>query len=400
MSGHKSIQDFAQRLVRTPSQADHDDPAAIINLVLEKAKALGVPMRVLKDKSGKPLALVSEIKGVNDGPCYALNACLDTAPVGTAELWSQDPFSGEIDAEGWLHGRGSSDSKMAVSIFLHIAKALMRDRAKMKGSFLLIFDADEHTGKFGGIKRVIEEGYRPDGLMIGYPGKEELIIGSRGFARYQVKIQAKAEHSGSGREDSNEMARCLADLFSNLSANPEHSSSSKFGFPKKPKVTVTGVNCGDGYSATPSEAIVNVDVRLTYGFNKEAADTYMKRLIEDVTAMQDRDRILDINLIEVESQPAYVVLENAPLRVAMREAIKDEFGAAAHEKICSPSNIGCYLSTFGIETTAGFGVGYEGLHARDEKADCKDIPVIYNTYLNACRRLLGLADNSIIPRIK
>lgn len=56
----------------------------------------------------------------------------------------------------------------------------------MHGSLLLILDADEHTGNFGGIKAALDAGYKPDGIMIGYPGDDQVIVGSRGFSRYEI----------------------------------------------------------------------------------------------------------------------------------------------------------------------------------------------------------------------
>jgi succinyl-diaminopimelate desuccinylase len=65
------------------------------------------------------------------------------------------PASGEI-TRGWLHGRGSTDSKGGVAIFAHVAARLRDTAGGWGGSVVLLFDVDEHTGGFGGAKAYFE----------------------------------------------------------------------------------------------------------------------------------------------------------------------------------------------------------------------------------------------------
>ena len=104
---------------------------------------------------------------------------MDTAPFGDEAAWTYPPASGEI-ADGWLHGRGSSDSKAGAAIFAHVA-ARLRDTAGFGGSVVLLFDVNEHTGGFGGAKAYFEDAgaaRRVDGVMIGYPGLDDVVTGA------------------------------------------------------------------------------------------------------------------------------------------------------------------------------------------------------------------------------
>lgn len=47
----------------------------------------------------------------------------------------------------------------------------------------LVFDVDEHTGGFGGAKAYFEHAGPVDGVMIGYPGSDHVVTGSRGVLR-------------------------------------------------------------------------------------------------------------------------------------------------------------------------------------------------------------------------
>ena len=104
---------------------------------------------VLRDDIGAVVKLTTEIRGDHPGPRWVLDACLDIAPFGDENAWTPPPASGVID-QGWMWGRGSSDSKTAVAIFCHLAIQLATSTEQLHGSLVLLFDLDEHTGRFGG----------------------------------------------------------------------------------------------------------------------------------------------------------------------------------------------------------------------------------------------------------
>jgi acetylornithine deacetylase/succinyl-diaminopimelate desuccinylase-like protein len=123
-----------------------------------------------------------------------LDACLDTAPFGDEAAWTYPPASGQITG-GWLHGRGSSDSKAGAAIFAHLAARLAGAADGWAGSVVLLFDVDEHTGGFGGAKAYFEHAGPVDAVMIGYPGPGpgHVITGGRGVLR--ARVQADGEHA-------------------------------------------------------------------------------------------------------------------------------------------------------------------------------------------------------------
>ena len=118
-----------------------------------------------------------------------LDACLDTAPFGDEAAWTYPPASGQITG-GWLHGRGSSDSKAGAVIFAHLAARLADAAGGWAGSVVLLFDVDEHTGGFGGAKAYFEHAGPADAVMIGYPGPGHVITGGRGVLRARVHVHA------------------------------------------------------------------------------------------------------------------------------------------------------------------------------------------------------------------
>jgi succinyl-diaminopimelate desuccinylase len=381
-----SIVEFAQKLVQIPSQCEIDSPKEVVEAAYAFAEGLGLMVTRVLDDQGSPVAVVAEVKGAYPGKTWAINATLDTAPAGDAKLWQDDPFSGTV-RDGVLYGRGAGDSKLAASLFTHLAKEMMAEQAGMHGNLLLILDGDEHTGNFGGIKATFKAGFQPDGIMIGYPGDDKIVVGSRGFARYEIALTGKGAHSGSTLPAQDNALVRAADIIQSLVMNPP-AQETEPDFPRQPKVTVTQVEGGDGYSVVPASAKVRVDVRLTPVFNEAAADAHIGRIV----AAHDHDHNVPENRAtkvgKTSSQPAFLTSEEAELRRALREAVTEITGKVLPEVVSGPSNIGNFLATQGIEVIAGYGVPAHGVHGVGENASLKPLAKVYDVYHKALQKLL------------
>ena len=146
------------------------------------------------------------------------------------------------------------------------------------GRVVLLFDVDEHTGGFGGAKAYFEGAGAPDrvdGVMIGYPGMGHVITGGRGVLRARVLVHAIAGHSGSSHGEVGAIAKA-ADLIRAVRKMPLPGPASP-GFPLPPRLTVTAISGGQGYSMVPDLCTVNVDIRLTPALDDLAAAALLRR---------------------------------------------------------------------------------------------------------------------------
>ncbi|TAL31166.1 MAG: M20 family peptidase [Alphaproteobacteria bacterium] len=382
----KSIVEFAQKLVQIPSQGGIDSPGNVVEEAYAFAESLGLPAIKLVDDQGKPIALVAEIKGAFPGKIWAVNATLDTAPAGDAALWKDNPFSGKVQNDV-LYGRGAGDSKLAASMFMHLTKEMMAEQANMHGNLLLILDGDEHTGNFGGIKAAFMAGYQPDGIMIGYPGDDKFVVGSRGFARYEIALTGKGAHSGATLPAEDNALVRAADIVQSLTTRPLPQKTEP-DFPRPPKVTVTQVEGGDGYSVVPATAKVRVDVRLTPVFNEAAADAHIRQIVAGHDSRHQVPENRATKVGKVSSEPAFLTPETSELRQALRAAVVEITGQTLPEVISGPSNIGNFLATQGIDVIAGYGVPAHGVHAVGENASLKPLGKVYDVYRKTLQNLL------------
>jgi succinyl-diaminopimelate desuccinylase len=380
-----SVVELTRALVRVPSRAGIDPYGPVLACMSAWLDGHGLRPRRLTAAGEETVAMVCEITGGRPGPRYVLDACLDTAPFGDEAAWTYPPTSGVIDG-GWLHGRGASDSKAGAAIFAHVAARLLPAGDRLAGSLVLLFDIDEHTGCFGGAPAYFEGTDAPDnvgGVMIGYPGPDYVVTGGRGVLRARLSVHGVASHSGGRTVTPNAITKAAA-LASAL-ATAELPAGAGPDFPLPPRLTVTEVAGGSGYSAVPDLCTLNVDIRLTPAFDAAAADALLHSIADQVDAAWPGTRR---TLIEVTTRwPAYRLPDDSRLKTALLTAAR-QAGLSPAPKIAGPSNIGNYLAGLGIPATAGFGVDHEGLHGTDERIRIDSIPPVQVAYHHACLTLL------------
>ena len=223
---------------------------------------------------------------------------------------------------------------------------------------------------------------RVDGVMIGYPGPDHVITGGRGVLRARMDVRAIAAHSGSSRASGGAIAKA-ADLVRELRDVPLPGPAGH-GFPLPARLTVTAICGGEGYSMVPYLCTLNVDVRLTPALDDASAAA----LLAEAAARTDGIWAgTPPTGIEITTRWPPYALPGSPLRDALLQAAV-RAGLAPAVKVAGPSNIGNYLAGLGIPATAGFGVGYEGLHGTDERIRLDTIPVVQAAYHQALLTLL------------
>ena len=381
---HDAVVKLVQDLVRIPSRGGIDPYGPVLDCMVSWLAGHGLPCRRLAGAEGATVALTSEVTGNDPGPRYVLDACLDTAPFGDESAWTCPPASGQI-SDGWLHGRGSADSKAGAAIFAHVAARLQRTAARWSGSVVLVFDVDEHTGAFGGAKAFFEHAPpgRVDGVMIGYPGLDHIVTGGRGVFRARLHVHGIAGHSGASKTLPSAIAKTAA-LISRLEEMPLPGPPGP-DFPLPAKLTVTAISGGEGYSTVPDLCTFNVDLRLTPALDAQAAADMLRAAAAEVDAAWPGTQQTDMEVTT--SWPSFALGEHEPLRAALL-AGAEAVGVRPSAKVAGPSNIGNYLAGLGIPATAGFGVEYRGLHGTDEQIALESIPLVQATYHRALLTLL------------
>jgi succinyl-diaminopimelate desuccinylase len=376
-------------LVRLPSQGGIDPPDAVLAYLERWLGAHRLRPHLIRD-GGAAVGITCDVESGRPGPRYVLDCCVDTAPFGNAGKWRASPTSGDV-VDGWLYGRGASDSKSGIAVFCHVAAAIGGRREELRGTLTLLFDADEHTGGFRGAKRffaddaVRERGV--DGVMIGYPGLHEVVTASRGFLRATVTVHGTAGHSGAidreaWRDSAVEKAARLA-VRLRESTLPAGRAP---GFDLPPALTVTAIAGGESWTVVPDTCAIKVDMRLTPAFDAGAARRVMAEAVADVDASWPTVRPASVEFLE--TWPAYALPDTSAVAGALVDAAA-RHGVSVRRAAVGASNIGNYLAAHGVEATAGFGAPFRGLHGVDECVDASALPLVAAVYEDAVAVLLA-----------
>jgi acetylornithine deacetylase/succinyl-diaminopimelate desuccinylase-like protein len=89
--------------------------------------------------------LIACIPGAGEGPSMALIGHTDVVPA-SAEDWRHPPFSGHLDRDGFLWGRGAADMKNETATRAVAMTALSRSGFRPGGDLVFIAEADEEDG--------------------------------------------------------------------------------------------------------------------------------------------------------------------------------------------------------------------------------------------------------------
>ena len=381
-----SIIDLTRQLVRLSSRAGIDPYEPIIALARTWLRAHKVPSTLLRHGK-QTVGLVATVTGAAPGPVYMLNATLDTAGFGDESRWTDPPTSGRV-RNGWMYGRGTADSKAGAAIFCHLLARCAADRKTLHGKLVLLLDLDEHTGGFAGVRTYFDERLRlprPQGVFIGYPGNERIVVGSRGFTRATLAVYGHSAHSGGASNRGVNAVTRAAVLALRLAELPLPQSRPSRDFSLPPQLTVTAIEGGAGFSTVPDLCRVLVDVRLTPGFTATAA----RRAIVALVRSFDSNSGCPATKIDWHSGwPAYRVADSHAMVRTLRGAAEREFNRTVAPAVVGPSNIGNHLKTLRIPAIAGFGVTYRGIHALDECIELASIEPVYRAYHSALSELL------------
>ncbi len=376
---------MAAELVRIPSRAGIDPVQPVIDFLSGWLQQKNLDVHRLSDGDGNDVGLYCHLRSPEPGPVLCLNACLDTAPFGNEDLWHHAPTSGAI-VNDRLYGRGAADCKMAVAIFSHLAASFQAAADLPYGELFVVFDADEHTGHFNGIKNFLNKTTaKPDAVLIGYPGNNKLVIGSRGFLRATLTVYGEAAHSGASRLSGYNAVLKMAHLIARLEDTPLPEEEAP-DFLMGPRLTVTEVKGGEGYSLVPDCCRAKIDFRLTPTIDQNKAAGWIESVIDTIDQAYPGPK--QTKILWEESWPAYHLPAESPLVKEFLTAARDVFQQPVAPVVSGPSNIGNYLATKGIPALSGFGVGYANVHGTDESVELDTVMPVYEVYRRSIQNLL------------
>jgi len=339
---YEPVVEFTRRLVQTPSPSKGE--AELAALVVAEMERLGYDEAYV-DAAGNAVGL---IKGRQEGPGWLLLTHLDHVDVGDEANWPHPPFSGHIDEEGRLWGRGAVDIKGPLAATVYGAAAA-RAAGPPPRDVWVASTVQEELGGAGAARLVPELKEWVAAAVIAEPSTLQVIYGHRGVARVRLVFEGRPHHAALSRSADNPnyaLARFLERLaVTQRNRDPVLGASS---------ITPTILQA-DTTSAnrTPGKVTLILDWRTTGESPEE-----MRELLEYLT----RGMNVGIEVPplwehgELENTPGVRTEPDHPLVVQMEEVRRRVVGPGLRPGLWAFATDGRYTHAAGLPTV-GFGPG-------------------------------------------
>ncbi len=284
-ASHADMVEFGRKLIMLPSVTGEEKEVA--DLIISEMKKLNYD-KVIQDDAGNVVGIIS---GTGSGEHILYNCHMDQVDPGNLDSWEYPPFGGVV-SDGWIHGRGASDTKGAIAAQIYAAAAVKKAGAPHKGDIIVTVVVEEEPGDMWGMRKLA------DSFIKSYPGKIGIVVlgeatglnvylGHRGKVEIDVKVHGKVAHSSSPWRGENAVYRMrpVIEAIEKLGDSlPEHS------FLGRSSIALTNITCSPGWLSTvPDVCTIRLDRRF---LPDEKKDTILKEL-EDI--LKRAGLVLNVN---------------------------------------------------------------------------------------------------------
>jgi acetylornithine deacetylase/succinyl-diaminopimelate desuccinylase-like protein len=432
---HQEAISLTQDLIRVNSSnpPGNETPAAMVLKQYLEANGLECEL-IVRDPDRANL--VARIPGNGTGPSLALVGHTDVVPAD-AQDWQRPPFSGDVDDDGYLWGRGAVDMKNETATRAVAMAALAREGFRPNGDLLYIAEADEEDGTHPvGMIWLVQE--RPD-LATDYALNEgggdrtvladgrvviPICVGEKACLATMVTALGEAGHASTPSAGANAVPR-LAKLIERLAgyrpqqrplpesvamlealvgpvgddleaaiqrALPLHPSFAEV-LPPLFGVTIapTRLYGSSARNVMPGRASVECDCRILPG---DSPDT----LERELRAALGSDIPFEIEFIEQPVGGTIASIDTPLYRICQQFFDQNDPGAVLLPMISTGFTDSHFLrQTFGtvayglwpVRTTPSE-VLFSGVHNRDERIHVDDLAYGLDFTLHACREVGAL----------
>ena len=359
---------LTQELMRMRTPNPPADYSVIAPRMRELMTELGLEIAVMQGQEGKP-NVVGLWRGSGGGPTLLIDAHMDVVDAGSG--WEHDPWAAEI-VDGVIWGRGAADMKAALSILIHVTKALKASGFKPKGNLIITATNDDETAGKMGLKYVVEQGLKkagwpmPDFHLLLEASSWTVNLAYKGRVWIRVAIEGKTAHGGKPENGVNAIMKCV-DLIGGVLAIPRKSHP----LIGADSINVGTINGGEKTNIVPGACKVTFDYRFVPGTNSDEAVARVKA-VADGLARKDPDfKVVGFEVFE--KRDPFEVPESLKEIALLKQCIADERGKPAQVGgTLSAGNAYWSLSNGINATMTGPGLA-DVIHTSKEHMSVKDL---------------------------
>jgi succinyl-diaminopimelate desuccinylase len=370
---------LARSLIRCRSVTPADGGA--LGVVEAKLQALGFTCHRLSFGAGKDEVQNLYARRGSEGPVFCFGGHTDVVPVGDEAGWRHEPFGGEIDGEGILHGRGAVDMKGNIAAFLVALEQAVADGTADQGSISLIITGDEEGPAINGTVKVLEwmaeKGERFDLCLVGEPTSigavgDVMKIGRRGSMTCTLTVEGVQGHVAYPHRADNPL-HPLVRLLNALIDEPLDDGTEHF---EASTLQITTIDVGN-----PASNVI--PARGTAVFNSRFNDLYTPASLE--AELRHRlDQLCHAYKLDVRVSAEPFLTSPGPLITAAAKAIEAATGRQPEMTTGGGTSDARFVAKYG--PVFEFGLVGDTMHQVDERvpvADLERLVLAYSAILKA-----------------
>lgn len=283
--------DFLRDFTQAKSPNPPGDTRQAARVVTEFLGQHDLDHRVISRDETMP-NIVASFDAARPGNHVVLNGHIDVFPLGESEVWTKDPWGGEIE-DGKMHGRGINDMKCGTASVIFAYMYLHRLRDELGGKLTMTAVSDEETFGPNGAPWLVENypELHGDVLLSTEPtGIHSVRFAEKGPLWLKFTIRTTGAHGAYPHKSKNSnviAARLILDLLKLQEIevrSPENVARALEGADEvidrvaspgaakilqKVTVNIGVVQGGVKNNMTPGQTIVHADIRVPMGASPE-----------------------------------------------------------------------------------------------------------------------------------
>lgn len=392
--------DLVMRLVRIRSESPPGDSyVTLVELLREQVESMGfsgervdVPESVVDERCRRyhprltgPRANLVARRPVAGAPGMVFYTHIDTVPAGNRALWSHDPFDPH-EADGYLYGRGTADSKGGIAALLAAFRALHDLDVPLAVNPLIALTSDEEIGPYTGLMYLADSGFfdgyerfhSVDGMA------ENIAVGRLGNFTWSIEVIGRGAHSGRSALGLNpiERSRFLLDELARMGQEVDARRGALTTSPEfaeatgrthlSPSLNVTVAQGGVKENIVPARFVLKGDRRY---LPEEDLDECVEELRTVVERAREREPELEYELTIVPGYPSHASDPSDPWIQRVQRVISGVRGRDVALGAAMGSSDTAHVGRVTDLVLTHHGVGWtdSNVHADNERVAVKDL---------------------------
>ena len=344
----------------------------------------GIECRIAPLRDGR-CNVYATLRGTGGGKSLMFNGHMDTVPAYGMEK-AYEPWT---DADGKIHGRGTSDMKGPLAAMMAAVIAIKRSGVPLKGDVLYCAVADEEEGSLGTI-HMIEDGIRADAAIVGEPlGMNKIAITQKGLEWYQFDFIGRTVHGGAYKEGVNAIFKAVKFIDAVNERIAPELEKRKLPLVGESTMNIGVIRGGTQLSTVAGECYVQLDRRFmpkieTY----ESCCGELKAILDDLAA-EDPDFKCSMKILESSvMEQGYVhqgFIQDAddPFIQCVKRGLEKALGGEAELIGCPCWTDAGLISYYAKMPVVVYGPGWmEFAHSKEEYITLEAMEQSYRAYIN------------------